>query len=1248
MAISLRSRIDDTAVALKKDVERVVNGARAADSVQKTRSARAARQVKHQEIILKQLREERDALLRVYETALDTCDGDLNEESFWGRVAQVDAEIAAATSLVDAYKIAVHLPVESGSLFVGGSSGVYFGVEHVWLDRLEADLTASISCLRASQDASNPPQMQMRLAPVTLSLLLQGVKIKTDKGKRIPDMDIKSLHLEACIEAVVPLVFRPHVTVQQYLDGAAAPSPAAARAATAAQDTTGAAVSGRFGRWCIADAFKFSVSHLKTRQVGGGMFALPSGVTQWIVNMLLPGAVKKAALDLAPPELGDMLCLGEQGADFSVHIAATGIPRSVAAAGLGAAAASAELPPVPPLVEACLPPPLLPHQDGPMSRRRMEQILYGVADEEAVPDALLQQVQRRCRQQPCTPLTQWAGMPPVGNGQQSSVHGNCMEPNGLLSCGAGVEDAAQQAATAAYWLGMTPLQAQHWSATFQHSKLASLNLCSMHGIIDFARAHRPWLLQLLPDIEEALLSEGGGGVAQAAAGAMATYPRRLAQGIMQWVALVKSCQGLLDDQLQLGVLSAGSAHDGEDQLQRTQATQGIAQASAVDARIVFMRALAVAGLPVAVQCTVQSLQVHAKLLHTVRLAHQVALRSLQEQQAAVLKQHTKKRSVMRGALTTKDLAELDHARMQQPLAQLAAKDVSSPKKQADGPGKDQSTSLFGKAKNRMQSLRGRGSVQPQAAVDTATPAAPAAAATPVATGQPLDDSSNPFAYAHAAGTTALESTGPVYRSVALAAHEGDTASPAAGGALALMAASPTPGSPAPRDRTVSCSSATSNPPSPAHSTSDRQEIVNLQRSVDALHAGTQEVLYALQKLPLLLKQASSMLRLDILGGGLASSNQGGTVEAQLEHLQAELAGGGQFARQVLDQAISSQASMQSRVRNNHSAQRIEVDVLLPQPDAAADSAADSPDAPAPLVAATVALQQLWMGLLLDTAAMAANGCIGGIVNIAEMSFLGPLAPGFGMPGQAPPVQRPQQAVLSAATCPWLYPALDVKRAGVHIFLREIITYLLQAMLCQRRGDSGDSSPHTAAGADGALDSSDESIAAGGPMEQVLVLAEKYLQQSAVSVRSHLAVSLKVGERGGRGQHDSAPEQCSESASVSGAAGLPDFTGVKQDTSVSLAGSASDHARRMRSAHLFKPIPQLRATADEAESGAFVRSASATQGRALARGWGREGSSSPVASAAGTSSTPPSHPVVGAHVRVNLFALAADLDSLSRP
>lgn len=1281
LSASLQKRINDAAVALKQDIDRAAGMIRVDSNVAKARQQRSTEQVQQQEIILKQLREEREALLRVYETALAGRDEDLNEEVFWARVAQVDSEIAAAASLIDSHKISVHLPVEQGSLFVGGSNGVYFGTDHVWMDTVEADLAVKVTCLHAgSVGRLEAPGLQVRLSSAKLSLLLQGVKIRTDKGKRIPDMDIKSLHLEACVEATVPLVFQPHIAVQQHLLGSASatsPSSSTSAAAGAVQEATGTAVSGRYGRWCVGDDFSFSVNRLKTRQVGGGLFALPSGITQWIVNMLLPGAVKKAALDAVPPELGDMLCLGQQDASLGVHVAVSGIPRCVAAAQLGEAARGAELPPAPPLLEACLPPPLLPHQDSPLSRRRMQQMLFGVGDQEAVPPELLQAALQQCKHVPCTPLTEWAGMPPVGcSGRHPASCQTCVQPNTLLSCGP-VDDTAQHAATAAYWLGMTPLQAQHWSSTFQHAKLASLNLCSMHGIIDFARAHRPWLLQLLPDVETSLLQDHASGTAHAAAASIAQYPKRLAQGIMQWVSLLHACQGMLDDQLQLGVLSA-STQDEEDQLRRAQAAQGTAQASAVDARIVFTRALALAGLPVAVQCSVHSLHVEARLLHAVRLGHQVALRALQEQQAAVLKKRAKKTSVRHGALDAAALALLDHARVHAP-AQIHAVDVSATTAQR-GAGEEKSTSFFHKAKSRMRGLRGKGGEGRSASASS-----PSSPSCPPHGQQPLvatpDAASNPFSHAQGGGTTTVSPAGPSHRRVALAAQEGGT--PPATGQEGGPAAPAPPRlllSPAPRARTDSVSTAGSSPVATPQSSSDRREVMNLQRSVDALHASTALVLSALQQLPLILKKASTVLRLDVLGGGLASSAHEGTVEARLEHLQAELAGGGRFAQQVLDQAFTSQPTIQSRVRNNHTEQRIEMDLLLPTAGSAAGAGADSPAPRAPAaVAATVALQQLWMGLLLDTAAMAANGCIGGTVNIAEVSFLGPMAPGFGLPVQGSGLQRPEHAVASAAACPWLYPALDVKHASVSVYLHAVISFLRDSMLLRQAtgtaladspmansqlADSPMPSSQLAGEGCGAADGHapaeelDHSSEDDGPIEQLLSLAQKYLRQSALAVRSHLAVSLQVQQVQGAGTTPQAAPATEESVlQVVDSSMLPDFGSVQQDTVISVTGSASEHAQRMLSAHVFKPIARVQETSEARGTGGIASETSSVQDGSLARGWGRPrgaaGSTSESGGAADAEDTPitddTAQPkaVVGAHIRVNLFALAADLGSLSR-
>ncbi len=1246
---SLRKRIGQHAAALKSEAERCFDLKLASSSTLKQRQTLAHAEIAKQEATLSQLRQERSALLKIYDSAMmGDENGDLNEESFWARVAQVDAEIAAAVQLIDAHKISVHLPVESGSLFVGGGNGVYFGADHIWLDTVDASVSVSLSSLGISADRTlQAPKLLVELSSATFAFLFQNVKIKTDKGKRIPDLDIKSLQLEASLEATVPLVYQPHVAVKQYLTGTDASTAAAANASQSSQETAGAAVSGRFGRWCIDDDFKFTVGRLKTRQVGGGMFALPSGLTQWIVNMLLPGAVKKAALDGVPPELGDMLCLGSQGASLRIHTTATGIPRAVAAAPLREAARGAELPPCPPLVEACLPPPLLPHQSGPMARRRMQQILFGVADDENVPEELLQGVLQQCRRQPCAPLRQWAGLPPVGSAAEAGAsHSSRMEPGALLSCPEG-QGGGQEAATAAYWLGMTPLQAQHWSKTFQNSKLQSLGLCTMHGIIDFARAHRPWLLQLRPHLEEALLSREEGG-ARDAAQDIAPYPQRLVQGIMQWTGLVRACQSLLDDQLQLAVLQAGdTAGPEEDQLQRAQATQGVAQASAVDARIVFMRAMAVAGLPVAVQSTVQSLQVDTHVLHAVRLAHQVALRTLQEQQAAVLKQHTKKRSVRRGALAASDLALLDHARLQ-PVTALQAKDVTA-QQPANSP---KHTSFLHKAKARMKNMSGRGKASP-GDVGGQPPPSPCASKEGGVPGEKHGQDDNPFAHAQVAGTTALRSDGPSHRSVALSAQQDDQAS-----SPTLQAALPdesredtdeAPSTPAIRLRTGSSSSSVSSPAASSGTAMDRQEVMNLQRSIDALHAGTSKVLDVLQQLPLMLKRVSAVLRMDVLGGGLASSTAGGMLQAQLEHLQAELAGGGQIARAVLDQALSSQPNIHSRVRNNHADQRIEIDMLLPGVGAAHEEAADTQQG---AVAATIALQQLWMGLLLDTAGMAANGCIGGTVNIAELSFLGPLAPGFGLPGQAAPAKRPEHATASAAACPWLYPALDVKWAGVDVYLRVILAHLRRVAATRgeqhrQRTPPADSPTTPPAARDAASQPSalaEDDAMRQGPLEQLLALADKYLQQSAVALRSHLALSLQVAPATAQRQEASSADATSEE----GPCVSPDFSCVRQDISISLAGSASDHAQRMRRSHVFKPMPQVRPTAETEVGGAFVSEPSATQGRVLARGWGGKGGASPqLAAASGSGSTPASQAVVGLHLMFNAFALAADIDSLSR-
>ncbi|CAE7922522.1 unnamed protein product, partial [Symbiodinium sp. KB8] len=275
------------------------------------------------------LKAERESLTAMYKAAMKEQDATFDELSFWARVAEVESLLASAQAKLDSAKLDLHLPASEGFLYAGGSDGVYFGMRDFWVESLQGDVRVEVAPLTlAGGQQVRPPTVAVTLDKARFVAAVQGLRLKGEKGSGVPDLDVDTLQVTATLSLTLPLQYTPHQHVEALLRGERG-SGGDTPAPPVASDGTGSTVCGRYGRWVVGPAFAFSLSELHTRQKGGGLLPIPSALTRWLVNTFLPSQIKAAALRAAPPELGDMLCAGQQRGSLSATVDLAGIPFAV-------------------------------------------------------------------------------------------------------------------------------------------------------------------------------------------------------------------------------------------------------------------------------------------------------------------------------------------------------------------------------------------------------------------------------------------------------------------------------------------------------------------------------------------------------------------------------------------------------------------------------------------------------------------------------------------------------------------------------------------------------------------------------------------------------------------------------------------------------------------------------------------------------------------------------------------------------
>lgn len=238
------------------------------------------------------------------------------EDSFWLRIAEMDALAERTSAQVDDARLRTYFPAARGYLWRIAAPGIFAAVSDFWVERF-AIRTLSLEAFPgrgvAWEAGSAPPTVTLRASGVSLSLHIDELGLR---GDQVPSTlrRVRSLDLDIDAELLVPLAFE--APAPKKTGGSNGGSGAAAAAAQRGPGgATGAWSSASAGgglahppasppgppidrlmgfEWRVLDAFKFEVTRLEVQSKGTGALGVPAALLKYLINAFVPAHVKAA------------------------------------------------------------------------------------------------------------------------------------------------------------------------------------------------------------------------------------------------------------------------------------------------------------------------------------------------------------------------------------------------------------------------------------------------------------------------------------------------------------------------------------------------------------------------------------------------------------------------------------------------------------------------------------------------------------------------------------------------------------------------------------------------------------------------------------------------------------------------------------------------------------------------------------------------------------------------------------------
>lgn len=208
-------------------------------------------------------------------------------------IDDLEIAVASVTAELDNQKQLMHFPEPEGWVYRLGSEGVYVGIKHPYLEKIEAKWSlragSALTANSAFKDSGSGHHFEMRFSPVAVSVAFDGVSIVGEKGSGVPSFQTTHLALDMELLIEAQLKFNPATSTWK------------------------------------APYFNFNLVDLGKTDVLG----LPPAMLQWVINKFAPARVKTAILSALPVALGKYFAGGADIFEMSGSLAVRGIPFTV-------------------------------------------------------------------------------------------------------------------------------------------------------------------------------------------------------------------------------------------------------------------------------------------------------------------------------------------------------------------------------------------------------------------------------------------------------------------------------------------------------------------------------------------------------------------------------------------------------------------------------------------------------------------------------------------------------------------------------------------------------------------------------------------------------------------------------------------------------------------------------------------------------------------------------------------------------
>jgi hypothetical protein len=199
-------------------------------------------------------------------------DGLVEQPDYLSAIEEQEAAAAQISSDLDAQKQLLYFPETEDWGFRFGSDGVFMGVKHVSIEKIEAEWAVKLG-----SGSSSGNQIEFKLHPCTVGVTFDGVSIVGEKGSGVPSL--KSPRIALSLELRINMMLKYNPVPKSW----------------------------------SASTFKFELADVG-RTEGTGLSPV---FLQWIINSFVPSRVKKALLANIPGDLGKYLVLARN--EESLH-----------------------------------------------------------------------------------------------------------------------------------------------------------------------------------------------------------------------------------------------------------------------------------------------------------------------------------------------------------------------------------------------------------------------------------------------------------------------------------------------------------------------------------------------------------------------------------------------------------------------------------------------------------------------------------------------------------------------------------------------------------------------------------------------------------------------------------------------------------------------------------------------------------------------------------------------------------------